>query len=303
MKPTLSVIICTHNPRQDYLLRVLHALQNQTLSKDQWELLLIDNASNSVLAETVDIQWHPLARCIREEKLGLTNARLRGIQESKGEVLIFVDDDNILDRDFLAINIQIDRDWSVLGAWGGQIIPEFEQTPPEWAKPYLKLLAIREFDRDKWSNSTIPNESVPCGAGICVRKIVAQKYAEQTQKDDKRARLGRKGGSMTSCEDTDLALTACDFGWGTGQFKSLKLTHLISANRLQESYLLRLVKGVFYSQTLMNAFREQQLPIKPCISQKLLQNYSRWRMKPRNRRFHDARQAGIDLALEEIASW
>ncbi len=303
MKPTFSVIICTHNPRQDYLQRVLQALQAQTLSTEQWELLLIDNSSDHVLADEIDLRWHPLARHIREEKLGLTQARLRGIEESIGEVLVFVDDDNVLEPDFLDINIQINKDWSILGAWGGQIVPEFEQAPPEWAKPYLILLAIREFDRDKWSNSTQPNDSVPCGAGLCVRKTVAQKYAERVREDDRRVRLGRKGSSMTSCEDTDLALTACDFGWGTGQFKSLKLTHLISANRLQESYLLRLVQGTSYSGTLLRAFRGKPIPTKPCISKQLLENYTRWRMEPRNRRFYDAKQAGINLALQEIASW
>jgi hypothetical protein len=39
----LSVIICCHNPRIDYLLRVLKALSEQTLLKERWELLLIDN--------------------------------------------------------------------------------------------------------------------------------------------------------------------------------------------------------------------------------------------------------------------
>ncbi len=38
----------------------------------------------------------------------------------------------------------------------------------------------------------------------------------------------------------DLALTSCDIGLGTGLFTSLKLTHLISAYRLQENHLLRL---------------------------------------------------------------
>ena len=303
MKPTFSVVICTHNPRIDYLQRVLKALQNQTLSKDRWELLLIDNASDTILADEIDLQWHPLSRHVREEKLGLTHARLRGIEEAVGEVSIFVDDDNVLESNFLEINRQIDRDWSVLGAWGGQIIPEFEQTPPEWIKPYLMFLALREFERDAWSNAGEMNESVPFGAGLCVRQAVAQKYAEKVKQDDKRAILGRKGSLMTSCEDIDLALTACDLGWGTGQFKSLKLTHLISANRIRENYLLQIVKGTSYSGILMNAIRGKQAPPQPCFSQKLFQSYVRWRMKPIERRFYDARREGINLALKEIASW
>jgi len=37
----VSVIICTHNPRPDYLQRVLDALKAQTLPKENWELLLM----------------------------------------------------------------------------------------------------------------------------------------------------------------------------------------------------------------------------------------------------------------------
>jgi hypothetical protein len=48
------------------LRRVLDALKAQTLPKEQWELLLIDNASKEPLAESWDLSWHPHARHIRE---------------------------------------------------------------------------------------------------------------------------------------------------------------------------------------------------------------------------------------------
>ena len=50
---TLSVIICTHNPRLDYLRRTFDALKLQTLDRDQWELLLIDNASDNECRDRV----------------------------------------------------------------------------------------------------------------------------------------------------------------------------------------------------------------------------------------------------------
>ena len=92
----LSVIICCHNPRSDYLERVLEALQAQTLSTNNWELLVVDNASENPVSASHNISWHPNARHVREENLGLTRARLRGIAESKADLLVFVDDDNVL---------------------------------------------------------------------------------------------------------------------------------------------------------------------------------------------------------------
>ena len=68
----LSVVICSHNPRKDYLERVLTALRGQTLPLDEWELLLIDNKSNVALGSDVDLSWHPAARIIREDTFGLS---------------------------------------------------------------------------------------------------------------------------------------------------------------------------------------------------------------------------------------
>src|SRR5216684_3043522 len=39
--PSVSVIVCTHNPRSDYLRRVLDALQAQTVPMENWELLIV----------------------------------------------------------------------------------------------------------------------------------------------------------------------------------------------------------------------------------------------------------------------
>src|SRR6266516_7852240 len=70
--PLISVIICSHNPRPDYLKRVVAGLKEQGLNYESWEFLLIDNAGNQVLAESVDLVGHPHARHVREDKLGLT---------------------------------------------------------------------------------------------------------------------------------------------------------------------------------------------------------------------------------------
>jgi glycosyltransferase involved in cell wall biosynthesis len=79
MAAQISVIVCSHNPRIDYLTRVLVALRDQTLSPERWELLLIDNASREPLSNGFDLAWHVRGRHVREEELGLTRARLRGI--------------------------------------------------------------------------------------------------------------------------------------------------------------------------------------------------------------------------------
>ena len=128
--PLLSVIICTHNPRPAYLRRVLDALRVQTLPSHQWELLLIDNASDRGIAKEWGLSWHPHARHIHEPELGVAVARQRGMREASADLLVFVDDDNVLGQGYLAEALRIGREWPQLGVWGASIVPEFEAEPP-----------------------------------------------------------------------------------------------------------------------------------------------------------------------------
>jgi glycosyltransferase involved in cell wall biosynthesis len=251
----VSVITCSHNPRPDYLQQVLDALKDQTLAKSRWEYLLVDNVSDEPLAKRVDVSWHPSSRHIREEQLGLTHARLRGIREAEGEILVFVDDDNVLDADYLEEVVRVGRKWPRLGAWAGQTRPSFESEPAEWTREYWSRLVIREFDSDRWSNQPSQADTMPCGAGMCVRKLVAEHYAALHANGQRPIVMDRLGDSMMSGGDSDLAICACDIGLGMGLFASLKLTHLIPAGRLTEEYLAGLLEGLAYSSIVLSSFR------------------------------------------------
>ncbi len=251
----ISVIICTHNPRADYFWRVLDALKGQVLPKEQWELLVVDNASNGRIDEVWDLSWHPHARHIREDELGLTSARLRGIKESTGSVLVFVDDDNVVGPEYLCQCQTIAESWPMLGAWGGKLLPEFESPPEEWTKHYLPLIgAGPSAQDDRWSNQ-YDDGTTPCGAGLCIRRSVAERYAGTVYESPERRRLDRTGALLLCGGDTDMALTACDMGMGTGFFSSLRLVHLISSRRLTREYLLTLRQSMTYSQVILSSFR------------------------------------------------
>ena len=296
----LSVIICTHNPRSDYLERCVGGIQSQKLPRDQWELLLIDNRSDEPLVKQVDLSWHPGARLVREETLGLTAARLRGIGESKGDLIVFVDDDNVLDKDFLEVALRVMDERPFLGSWSGQCRPAFEQPPPEWTRRYWGNLVIREFDHDIWSNLPRLPQSMPCGAGLCVRRNVALHYLELHESGKRSFWLDRNGESLLSAGDNDLAACACDIGLGVGLIASLKLTHLISAERLTEDYLVRLIEGILFSTVVLDHFRS---------SSKLVSYKVRWHEPVRallargpHRRIQLACLRGRRRGIELIAS-
>ncbi len=158
MTPVISVVIPTHNPRADYLARVIDALREQTLSKDLWELVIVDNGSrvplraarpkdqktkrqkDSDTEQTIDLSWHPQARIVREERLGLTFARLRGFAETTGEVIVLVDDDNVLAPDYLEQVVRIAAKHPFLGVWSGNITLELEPRSEEPRRELRHLL-------------------------------------------------------------------------------------------------------------------------------------------------------------------
>ena len=247
----LSVIICAHNPRPEYLSRALEALQAQTLPLDQWELLIVDNVSNPAIETLINMTWHRNARIFVEPELGKNPALSHGILHSTGALIVIVDDDNLLDPDYLAKAVEIYEDFPFLGAFGGSMEAEFEVDPPLSITPYLEGLAIRRIVRDHWSNAKEWSEATPFGAGMCVRREVAELYLERVRNDRIRFALGPRGTSLGRGEDTDMAWTSLLLNKGTGCFARLRATHLISKDRLTESYIERLYTGFGYADEIL----------------------------------------------------
>jgi glycosyltransferase involved in cell wall biosynthesis len=167
-----------HNPRTHYLGRVLLGLQGQNLSREKWELHLVDNAPTN-RPETIAISLGTQARSNRENELEVTPARLRGIAESRGDVIVLVDDDNVLAPEYLTEAPRIGVSYPFLGAWGaGSITPKFETPPGAWAQPFLPELAVREIAEIRWSNDVNDWLATPSVTRLCVRTPVAARYRD-----------------------------------------------------------------------------------------------------------------------------
>ncbi|BCS36061.1 glycosyl transferase [Luteitalea sp. TBR-22] len=255
----ISAIVCTHNPRMEYLNRVLNALSMQELEKSLWELLVIDNGSSDPLEDRLELGWHPQARVITEHRLGLTHARFRGIAESRGETLLFIDDDNVLDPGYLQACCDIASEWPQLGAWGGAIVPEFEKQPEPDVVPFLSALALRDVTRATWTNVRRCSSAEPWGAGLCVRRQVAEAYVTHLREAPFQI-LDRVGGMLLSGGDTEMCFVACESGMGMGLFPSLKVTHLIPERRVEPSYIVAISKGLAASEALMSFKWDRQSP-------------------------------------------
>jgi glycosyltransferase involved in cell wall biosynthesis len=296
---TLSVITCTYNPRPDQLRRTLEALRAQTLGPALWEHLLVDNASTEKLP--ADLPLLPSTRLLHEPRPGKAHALLRAISEARGDLLVIADDDNVLAPDYLEQALSIAETKPFLGVWGGQILPEFETPPADWAKPYLFFLTLKEFSRETWSN--LHTAPAVAGAGMCLRKSVAQRFAENLETHPERLRLGRTGSSVLTGEDWEMSLAACDLGLGMGHLPQLKLHHLIGARRLELPCLLHLVETMCFSRQVFVHMRglHELLQYPPTRLQRLARWLKSWKIDSVRRKFLQAEWKAFDEAHHVIS--
>lgn len=259
--PALAVIVCVYNPRAAVFLRVLDALQRQTLAPSRREIVIVDNRSLPPIAERPELQA-PLqqlgARIVLEPRAGLTPARLRGFAESSAPLLVLCDDDTLLAPDYLEQVLTTFAREPALGAAGGVIEGEFESPPAPWQRGFLNLLAIRDHGRRPMRALApgVDGPWDPVGAGMALRRVVAERYAEQAR-DPRRASLDRVGSTLSSCGDSDLARTATDLDLYLGYEPSLRLVHIIPAGRLGLRYLRSLAYSIARDGMLLRRLRGQ----------------------------------------------
>lgn len=309
--PQVSVVLATYNPREDYLRRVIEGLKVQTLKQSAWELVVVDNNSKPALQvsgsqllvgsedkKLIDLNWHPDARLVVETQQGLSHARRRGFQEAKGELIVNLDDDAVLDPDYLQQVVRAAKRFPFIGAFGCQLRPQFEE-PPQWpvGDYYAAERTVRE---DIWSNDREHISSTPFGAGSVVRREVAEAYTRRMLEDPRWGLLGRTAEKLLSCEDIEIAMTACDLGLGKGVFKDLRLTHLIMARKMTLEFMCRNAHGNGYSSVVHNYLRFGRMPCKPSVIGRLNRLYRLWRMSPRKRREETAKDRGIREGREMV---
>ncbi|MBC7368052.1 MAG: glycosyltransferase family 2 protein [Undibacterium sp.] len=246
----LSVAICTRNPRRDYLDRVLAALARQTLPRGDWELLLIDSASDQPLPSRLP-QAHSLdCRIVRLEISGLLRARFAAIAAASAPVLLFLDDDNVPAPDFLARGPGLAAAWPMLGCWGPADIAAVCESPPgATIPPHFGRMACCDFPADRWSNTL---DVVPPGAGLFLRLECARAYAAFAEHDPRRQLVGETADRFFRGDDTDLVFHIIKSGRGAAQFRELHLEHLLPNRRLTGDYVVMLAKVAAGSAIVIN---------------------------------------------------
>ena len=130
---TISIIIPTIN-RADLLEKFLLSLKKQALATSKYEVIIVDNGSTDNTKTVVEqyILTIPNLFYVYEPNPGLHSGRHRGFLESKGEILVYGDDDIEAFPSWLATIDQCFQDNPDVVMVGGKNLPQFENPPPEW---------------------------------------------------------------------------------------------------------------------------------------------------------------------------
>ena len=158
------------------------------------------------------------------------HARLRGLNESNIDLLVWVDDDNCLAPNYLKHALQVFQRSPALGAAGGASILGFDIPPPVWYEPGLAPFGCRDLgDEEIWIRWDIDQPAYSAraliGAGVVIRRPAMQVWAEAVAQDTARLRFGRRGASLSSGEDNDINLTLLREGWELAYLPQLRLVH------------------------------------------------------------------------------
>ena len=250
----VSLIVCTRNPRKDFFQKCIKSLLSQK-SDQKYEIIVVDNNSEFDIRKFCvgqkKIKW------VCEKKVGLTAARLRGFRKSKGNLLVFVDDDNVLASNYIKMCTALSSAYMKTGVWSAEVTGKFETKAPQWVEKYFPYLALIHHTKDKTS-SRPDGGTLPIGAGRVVRRSVMEAYARDLSNCPIRSNLDRRPGSLMAAGDTDIGYTALKLGYACCYTKSLKVQHLISKERLNPNYLYKLAREVSASHQLLRCIHENK---------------------------------------------
>jgi glycosyltransferase involved in cell wall biosynthesis len=257
-----TIAIPTFNSAQRLPL-LLEKLKAQTAVDDlTWEVVVVDNNSSDNTAEMVrqyQENWLdavPL-RYILETQQGAAFARLKAVQEADGELIGFLDDDNLPDNNWIASAFAFCQKLPKAGAVGGQIHANFEVQPPEGFDRIKQFLAIREHGSIPYQFDAY-NLRLPPAASLVVRK---QAWMESVPAQP--ALSGKLPGILIQGDDYEPLLYMYKSGWEIWYNPDMVTYHQIPHWRLEKDYLLKIARGcglATYTLRTINA-QPQETPI------------------------------------------
>src|SRR3990172_1518395 len=229
-KVKISVVVCTYN-RSGLLKDVVRSLQEQDFEGDS-EIIIVDNNSTdntkNVVEELSTTSPIPI-RYFFENKQGLSHARNRGIDEAHGEIVAFIDDDAVAERQWLSSLISAYDDPRV-ACVGGQIKLLWLSERPEWLVPSMETSLGRLDYGDTIKELKYPQ--TPFGGNISFRKNIFDRVKKFSTD------LGRDAKTLLSNEELELCARLVEEGWIIKYVPNAVIHHKVAPERLEKLWFI-----------------------------------------------------------------
>lgn len=252
-KCDITVVVCCFNSAAR-LQPTLKHLVNQRLKLElNYELVLVDNNSTdetSVLASNI---WRSFnteinLTVVREAVSGLSHARKTGVNSAKGEVIIFCDDDNWLNENYLQIAFDFMKNHPEVGVLGGKGIAVSSIEFPDWFTTYQGDYAVGV---QAIESGDVSNRGYIWGSGMVVRKNEIQSLYNAGFNG---SLTGRKGSDLQAGDDSEICKWYLIVGKSLYYNQLLIFKHFIEAFRLTTEYNKQLNQGFSQSHTALNHY-------------------------------------------------
>jgi len=249
--PSISVVICCHNSAGRLPETLLHLAAQQATPDLTWEILIVDNASNddtvTVAQRFASVHSCLSIRVIEELQLGQTYARVRGVAEARGDVILFVDDDNWLGGNYVTTVAEMMAAHPQMSGLGGASTAVFDGTPPGWITRHQRWFAVSGPPQDA---DPLVEVGFIWGAGSAFRKRTLEQVAQCGFRVP-----GRQGTALQAGDDSELCSLIQLCGGRLYYCSLLQFQHYLPARRLTWNYLRRLHHGSGEVSVLLDVYR------------------------------------------------
>jgi glycosyltransferase involved in cell wall biosynthesis len=168
----ISAIICTHN-RSDLLRPAVESLYIQSLARDRYEVIVVDNASTDETAALVESLRHVYQslRYVREPRLGLVHARNTGALAATGDLVAYIDDDARADGSLLECLVHtFETVHPSPAAVGGRVFLDWGGGAPSWvASAFWSLYSHVDHGGE---GHPLRDDEYLVGANLALRRAV-----------------------------------------------------------------------------------------------------------------------------------
>lgn len=260
-----SIVICAYNSDPRLLGRCLEAIHNLNKVGMLVETILVDNNSTIPLLTMPFIQSYlnkiEHMKVILVKEQGHTFARIGGVKEATGKHIVFFDDDNEPEADYLTELDRLCKTYNHVTAWGpGNIWVDFVDGIDSSLEEYGRsVFQERHEEHISYSNIRTWQSCYPFGTGMAVQAAFLKAYVK-LQEEGYFTLPGRKGALLSCGEDVQIVLYCLREGGAAGVAPGLKLKHIIPAKRANVGYIKRLLYGAYVcgSRSILEVFPDHR---------------------------------------------